>query len=503
MYKITRPLETLTNSLTMYQVTVYALCLIVVTSLLLSALGELGFSIGTLIGTLGVVLASSYATSLLFSWTFGTQHNRASGLITALILYLTRAPGENAVELLNLALVSGIAVASKYIFVWRGRHIFNPAAVALTLGSLLGLSASFWWVATPLLLPVVIVAGILIVTKTRRYAMVSVFMLAALGISAVVAGYSGFPIYEALRLDVLSGPLVFFAAVMLTEPLTSPSTKRSQLLYAGLTGALYSAQLPFLSTPSVALLAGNAAAFLLGNRAGALRMRIKDVKEIAPGIYELRALPLARIPYTAGQYIEISLPHAQQDARGTRRIFSLASAPGETYIRLTTKVPAEKASSFKKAFATLQPDTIVRGTYVGGDFVLPSDEDAPIILIAGGIGITPFRSMIAQMIHDTDRRKITLFYIARSADTMIYREYLDNARSTLDITIVPIITKPSDKSGENNTNFSQETLKKYIPDISHHYVYISGPPTTVDAVRTELSGAQKPRRITTDYFTGY
>ena len=496
MYKITRPLEAPTNSLTMYQVTVYALCLIVATSLLLSALGELGFSFGTLIATLSVVLASSYIVSLIFAWTVGTAHHRASGLITALILYLTLAPGENTTELFNLALVSGIAVASKYMLVWRGRHIFNPAAVALTLGSLLGLSASFWWVATPLLLPVVIVAGILIVTKTRRYAMVSVFVLAALGISAVVAGYSGFPIYEALRLDILSGPLVFFAAVMLTEPLTSPATKHSQLLYAGLTGAVYSAQLPFLSTPSVALLVGNVTTFLLGTRTGALRMRIKDIREVAPDVYELRALPLTRIPYTAGQYIEISLPHKQQDARGTRRVFSLASAPSEKYIRLTTKIPVSRASSFKQAFAALQPDTLVRGTYIGGDFILPMKADVPIVLIAGGIGITPFRSMISQMIHDSDTRKITLFYIAHTADAMIYLDFLEKARSTLDITLVPIVTKSSD-------TFSAGTLRKYVTDLPDHYVYISGPPAMVDSVRIELSRAEKPRQIMTDYFTGY
>ena len=496
MYRITRPLEALTNSLTMYQVTVYALCLIVATSLLLSALGELGFSFGTLIATLSVVLASSYIVSLLFAWTVGTAHHRASGLITALILYLTLAPGENATELLNLALVSGIAVASKYMLVWRGRHIFNPAAVALTLGSLLGLSASFWWVATPLLLPVVIIAGILIVTKTRRYAMVGMFLFTALAVSAVVAGYSSFPVHEALRLDILSGPLVFFAAVMLTEPLTSPATKHSQLLYAGLTGVLYSAQLPFVSTPSVALLVGNAGAFLLGSRTGALRMRIKDIREIAPNVYELRALPLARIPYVAGQYIEINLPHKQQDARGTRRIFSLASAPSEQYIRLTTKIPTNHASSFKRAFASLQPDTIVRGTYIGGDFRLPAKVEVPVVLIAGGIGITPFRSMITQMIHDADTRKITLFYITHTADAMTYRNFLEKATSTLDITLVPITAQSPD-------NFSAQMLREYVTDMPNHYVYISGPPAMVDSIRTELSRAEKPRQIRTDYFTGY
>lgn len=165
MDKFTRPVEVLSDSITMYVATVCALSMITLTALVLSATGQLGFDIADLASTLAVLLLVSYSASRLFAWTFSTQHNRESWLITALILFLTLAPGDSTLEYVKLALVASIAVASKYLIAWRTRHVFNPAAIALAIGSLSGLTSAFWWVGTPLLLPVVVVAGVLIVSK--------------------------------------------------------------------------------------------------------------------------------------------------------------------------------------------------------------------------------------------------------------------------------------------------------------------------------------------------
>lgn len=501
MYKLLRPIESLTNNLTMYVTTILALFAIVGMTLVLSFIGELGFSPLVLLATLATILASTYVVNRLFAWTFSTKPNRASGLITALILYLTLAPGDDLIELFKIALVGAMAMASKYVLVWRGRHIFNPAAVALTLGTVLGLSAAFWWVATPLLLPIVLIAGLIIVAKTRRYAMVGVFLGVAIVVSTLVALSTGYPILDALALDVLSGPLVFFAAVMLTEPLTSPSTLRPQLAYASLTGLLYSAQLPWVSTPNVSLLIGNAFSFIFGQR-GAILLEVQQVQQIAPNTYELLAKSKRPLRYTAGQYIELSLPHDKEDSRGTRRVFSFASAPEEELVRLATKVADSHVSSFKQAFATLKPGTVLRASYVGGDFVLPADSD-PVVLIAGGIGITPFRSMLAHMITTADKRPVVVLYIAKTQKDLLYTPLLSKAQKMLSANIIPILTNPPDSWSGEHGQLSQEMLARHIPDIATAAVYISGPPSLVDATRSYLSGDYKPKRIMTDYFSGY
>lgn len=503
MRKLLAGLESLTNSLTMYMVTVYALLAIVFVSLLLSAVGELGFPVLALLATLLTVLASTYLSSRLCAWTFGTQHNRASGLITSLILYLTLAPGDTAVELFKIALIGCIASVSKYLLVWRGRHIFNPAALALTLGSVLGLSSALWWVGTPLLLPVVLITGLIIVTKTRRYAMVTTFTVVAIVTSIAVAASTGYPVLDALRLDILSGPLAFFAAVMLTEPLTSPATRRHQIGYAGLVGLLYSAQLPWVSTPHISLLVGNLYRLIVQPQRSALSLRVISVSEIAPGVYELQAMPAHAIRYTAGQYLELQVPHAKQDSRGTRRVFSIASSPDEKTLRLTTRVPTHQASSFKRAFVQLTPGTQLRATYVGGDFVLARDAQVPIVWVAGGIGITPFRAMVATLLAAHDRRHITLFYQARTADELVYLSFFMRAARTLSLTIVPIVAEsPVGWTGEVGS-LSREVVTRYVPDIHAYHVYISGAPNMVDATRGMFTHDYAPARIVTDHFSGY
>ena len=503
MYKFTRAVESLTDSITMYVATVCALSMITLTALVLSATGQLGFDLTALTGSLAVLLLASYAISRLFAWTFSTQQNRESWLITALILFLTVAPGDSTLEYIKLALVAGIAVASKYIIAWRTRHVFNPAALALTVGSLFGLTSAFWWVGTPLLLPVVIVAGILLVSKTRRYVLASTFTATALVTSAIVAIFSNYPVLDAIRLDLLSGPLVFFAAIMLTEPLTSPATRGRQLVYAILVGVLYSSQLPWISTPNTALLIGNLLAFYFLLRMGDLRFKVARVEKIAPRTYELQAEPHANVRYSAGQYVELTIPHSKQDSRGMRRVFSFASAPDESTIRFATKLPSGKVSSFKQTFGDIPVGTVLRGSYIGGNFTLSKDASRPLVFVAGGIGITPFRSMLAHMLATKDPRHVTVFYFARTAEDIIYSKLLAKAERELSVTVVPVIAQPLDTWQGEQGQPTRKLFEKYITDISQHDVYVSGAPGLVDTVRAQFTDGYKPRHVITDYFSGY
>ena len=477
----------------MYMVTIYALCTIVIAALALSFVGIVPFAPFALIGSFIVLLVSTYSSSILCAWTFGTQHNRTSSVITALILFLTLAPGDSLLDFVKLVLVAGIATLSKYLLVWRGRHIFNPAAVALTAGTLLGLSSALWWVATPALLPVVVASGLVIVAKTRRYGMVTVFIGVALITSACTALITKYPVLDALQLDVTSGPLVFFAAIMLTEPLTSPGTKRQQWLYAVVVGVLYSAQIPWLSVPNITLLAGNLLTAMLVRRS-ATRLRVVRVSEIAPRTYELLAKPLHTLRYTPGQYMELQVPHTHPDSRGIRRVFSIASSPDELTVRLITKLPPASPSSFKRAFVQLQPGSVLRATYIGGDFTLPREPNTRLLFIAAGVGITPFRSMLAHMLATRDRRHVTIIYTATHTDALLYRTLLKRAEHELN-TKTYFVT---------DTSLDDDFFARYHIDPSGTHAYLSGPPQMVDSLRATLAKTpNRPVRIVTDYFTGY
>ena len=105
--------------------------------------------------------------------------------------------------------------------------------------------------------------------------------------------------------------------------------------------------------------------------------------------------------YVAGQFIELTLPHADPDDRGTRRWFTLSSAPSHELISITTK-HAEKPSTFKQKLWSLEPGDTVDISEPMGDFVLPKDSTQPLVWIAGGLGITPFHSIV-QWLQDTKK----------------------------------------------------------------------------------------------------
>ena len=103
--------------------------------------------------------------------------------------------------------------------------------------------------------------------------------------------------------------------------------------------------------------------------------------------------------------MELALPHAKTDARGWRRVFSIASAPGADRVRFAIRMP-ERTSSFKAAMLELEPGTVVTGTSVSGDFVLPKDAAKPLLLVAAGIGITPFISQLEHLTATGEKRDI-------------------------------------------------------------------------------------------------
>jgi ferredoxin-NADP reductase len=134
------------------------------------------------------------------------------------------------------------------------------------------------------------------------------------------------------------------------------------------------------------------------------------------------------IEFEAGQHFVFILPHDKADSRSVFRIFSISSAPAEEYIAITTRFFGEKSSSFKRAMMEMKAGDIitVRGPSPLSDVFKIKDQAANFIFIAGGIGITPFHSVLTQASLTGKQLNGELFYANSDAD-FIFSEELDSA----------------------------------------------------------------------------
>jgi glycine betaine catabolism B len=126
----------------------------------------------------------------------------------------------------------------------------------------------------------------------------------------------------------------------------------------------------------------------------------------------------------AGEFTELHVPHPNMDKRGDRRWFTISSSPTEPLIGITTKIASSSGSSFKRALQALQLGHQVSITEPMGDFVLPKDGAIPLIFVAGGLGITPVRSIIQYLLDKNEKRSIQVFRTVPNAGEAIFADTL-------------------------------------------------------------------------------
>jgi ferredoxin-NADP reductase len=261
----------------------------------------------------------------------------------------------------------------------------------------------------------------------------------------------------------------------------------------------------FYTTPEQALVIGNVFSYLVSPKWKVVST-IKNRRWLSPDTIEI-LLPLQKqLAFAPGQYMEWTLPHEKADSRGTRRYFTIASSPTEDVLRLGVKL-YPKSSSFKTALAESDGDTPIVGAQVSGDFTLPRDATRKLAFIAGGIGITPFRSMIKYLLDTKQPRPIVLLYSNKTADEMVYRDVFDQARQELGIRTVYTFTDRAKRSPGWNGRVGRIDAKMIaaeVPDYRERTFYLSGPQAMVDAFEATLnrmgvSGDQ----IKTDFFPGF
>ena len=256
-------LKGLIDRTTTYRLMLYYLLVLFVAALFFGALGVVPYSPTALVWSLAVLIAAAWVTNELFARALGAVTNLESVHITSLIVALILPPvafGDAAGSLV-LAAVAALAMASKYLFAWRKKHLFNPVALAATLSAILFGVPAIWWVAGSLvLLPLICIGGLVVVYKLRRFDVVLSFGVAVL---ATIVLISSDPLVG-IAATFQYSPLFFFMFVMLTEPSTMPVRRIPRIAFGAFVGALFVLAPtvgPLSFSPELALLAGNLFAF--------------------------------------------------------------------------------------------------------------------------------------------------------------------------------------------------------------------------------------------------
>jgi len=513
---MTQWLDRITGSVTMYKLVIGLLSAIGLIALILSFFGQIGYGPLDLLASAAVAIVVTCGTSLLAARLMRLTPHLDSAVITGLLIFFVMQPKLDLLGLSGIALAGALASVSKYLFALRGRHIFNPTALGAFVpttivlglvsgGTFIGMSFAVWWLGMPLLLPPVAIAAFLVLYRTQRLTVGVAFAILAVLAACAVAVAHGQAVGPALSEVLLQSPIIFFAGFMFSEPLTLPPRRWQQLLEAVVIAFLFTVPLPIgalSNSPLFALLVGNLIGFAFGQRRG-IRLTFLGKKALGSATWELSFRPSRPVRFAAGQYMELTIPHRRADFRGVRRHFSISSAPAiDGPVTFAITVP-EKSSSFKQALLDLEPGAIVRGTGVSGDFTLPADLAEPLLLVAGGIGITPFASQLAAASALGQRRDVTVVYATSAAGPLPYADLLASSGAHV-VLFSPAAPSPLptawDYAGAGRV--TGERLIAAVPDVAARRAFVSGPPALVNDLRAALR-KEGARHVHSDYFSGY
>jgi ferredoxin-NADP reductase len=223
-----------------------------------------------------------------------------------------------------------------------------------------------------------------------------------------------------------------------------------------------------------------------------MKLKLLSKNSEVPGVYSFVFKPDKPISWVPGQYMHYVLPHSHPDNRGTERWFTISAAPFEKNLRITTRFAGKKGSSFKKGLLSLPKGSEIEADGLEGDFTLEQDN-VHYILIAGGIGITPYRSMLAQLNHDNYDTKIDLLY-ANQDENLVFGDELAKITANL---------KSFHMHAFIGRRLVSSDFKKYVAEPNSIF-YLSGPEPLVENYEGVLQkmGVSK-ECIKTDFFPGY
>lgn len=206
------------------------------------------------------------------------------------------------------------------------------------------------------------------------------------------------------------------------------------------------------------------------------------------------------VRYSAGQFIELTVPHNNPDERGVKRWFTLSSSPSQELLSITTKITPEHGSTFKKALLALSAGAELHMSDAMGDFVLPKQEQTPLIFVAGGIGITPFHSMLQWQIDKDEQRPIKFIYAVHTEGEIVFLDTFHKAKQHVTI----VVGKPSSAWGGERGRVDAKMILGLEKPTDNSLIYLSGPEPMIESLAKELAATGlRKNQLVTDSFPGY
>ena len=210
--------------------------------------------------------------------------------------------------------------------------------------------------------------------------------------------------------------------------------------------------------------------------------------------------------FKAGQHVDIVLQEPlETDEKGNSRDFSLVNTPSERELVVATRM---RDSAFKRVLGEAKTgfEVGIEGPY--GSFMLHQDANRPAIFLVGGIGITPFMSMIKNATEKGLPHKLFLFYSNHRPEDAAFLDELEGlARKNKNFVFVPTMTEAgaSKQSWEGETGYlTLDMVDRHVPERMSAVYYAAGPPQMVAATRKLLGEAGvSDDDIRTEEFSGY
>ena len=229
---------------------------------------------------------------------------------------------------------------------------------------------------------------------------------------------------------------------------------------------------------------------------------LRERREIAAGTVELTFVPDEEVRFEPGQYCRLDLAPLRWPDRKSSRKLSIVNAPFEQgRLDLATR---QGVTGYKRSLDALEVGDRARIERVKGDLVLPSSPRRPISMVAGGIGVAPFVSMLRHLEHRDELRDVRMLYLNRSRASAAYLDELsDLAARRPGFRFVPVMTRDPDWVGEQR-RLAPELLEATLGDPKRFEHFVVGTPRMVTAAVDALALMGVPRRrVHEEDFSGY
>lgn len=194
------------------------------------------------------------------------------------------------------------------------------------------------------------------------------------------------------------------------------------------------------------------------------------------------------LEWLAGQNQAYILPQAGETEAENERWFTISSPPSAGTINISTRI---SDSAFKQALNALQPGDMIERHTINGDFTWEDESDTPVVLVAGGIGVTPFHSMLLERHAVGKSLNATMLHFNRDDQVPFQAEFEQLLEQHPELTITYVTGEP----------VSAEKILELAPQVKEQVTYLSGPEAMVMAVGDELR--KQGVNVKQDEFPGY